>query len=162
MKAATYNTMVRPTLEYASTVWDPHQQQDKSLLEDVQRRAARYVHNNYREREPGTVTNMLTNLNWKSLEERRQNKRLAMLYKIKSETIGIDKTEFFKPSDERTRGDKIHQGQDYHPVLFHSFFPRTIAEWNKLPITTTSAPSLESFMSRLCGSSCLQPPSSLP
>ena len=28
VKSATYTTMVRPTLEYASAVWDPHKQKD--------------------------------------------------------------------------------------------------------------------------------------
>ncbi|KAK7093437.1 hypothetical protein V1264_012780 [Littorina saxatilis] len=162
VKAATYITMVRPTLEYASTVWNPHEQQHNNLLESVQKRAARYVHNNYREKEPGTVTNMLTNLGWKSLEERRHNSRLAMMFKIKNDMVGIDKTAFLKPSDTRTRGNRIHQEQDYHPSLSHSFFPRTTSEWNKLPISTTSAPSLESFMSRLGGSRALQPSTSLP
>jgi hypothetical protein len=56
--------MVRPTLEYASTCWDPH---SKDLIEDieqVQKRAARFVYNNYRSKEPGCVTNMLETLNW--------------------------------------------------------------------------------------------------
>jgi hypothetical protein len=33
--------------DYSSTVWDPHQQQDKQRLERIQRRAARYVTNRY-------------------------------------------------------------------------------------------------------------------
>jgi hypothetical protein len=28
---------VRPSLEYSSAVWDPHQQQDKQRLERIQR-----------------------------------------------------------------------------------------------------------------------------
>ena len=47
VKAATYSTMVRPVLDYASTVWDPHQQGDIKILEQVQRRAARYVYNDW-------------------------------------------------------------------------------------------------------------------
>ena len=86
--------MVRPTLEYASCVWDPHEQQHKDALEAVQRRAARYVKNNYREREPGTVTNMLNELGWKQLEERRRSNRLGMLYKIQHGMVGIEKTNF--------------------------------------------------------------------
>jgi hypothetical protein len=42
-------SLVRPTctLEYASSVWDPYQQNDIHRLEMVQRRAARYVTNRY-------------------------------------------------------------------------------------------------------------------
>ena len=34
---------VRPKLEYAAAVWDPHLISDKNTLEKVQRRAAQYV-----------------------------------------------------------------------------------------------------------------------
>jgi hypothetical protein len=150
VKEATYYTMVRPSLEYASCVWDPHEQQDKSPLEAVQRKAARYVNNNYTERTPGTVTTMLRNLGWSSLEDRRRINRLTMLYKIDNNMLGLDPINFYKHSDPRTRGpQRIYQEQNYHPSLFHAFFPRTIPEWNKLPASTTSAPSLESFVSRL-------------
>ena len=42
-----YTTMVRPVLDYASAVWDPHQQGDIKILGQVQRRAARYVYNDF-------------------------------------------------------------------------------------------------------------------
>ena len=162
VKAATYTTMVRPTLEYASTVWDPHEEQDKKLLENVQRRAARYAFNNYFERTPGTVTKFLNTLGWTTLEERREKNRLTMLYKIKQKMVGIESKQYLQDSDPRTRGAGLHQGQDFHGAIRHTFFPRTISAWNSLPRSTTSAPSLETFRSRLGGSSYLQPPVGTP
>jgi hypothetical protein len=47
----------------------------------VERRAARFVTSNY-SREPGTVTSILQNLGWPTLETRRQGARLILLYKI--------------------------------------------------------------------------------
>ena len=47
VKESTYLTMVRPHLEYASDVWDPHYVGDIMELEKVQRRAARWVLNDY-------------------------------------------------------------------------------------------------------------------
>ena len=51
VRATTYKSMVRPTMEYASTSWDPYKTEDVNSLNKV-RRAARYACNNYTERTP--------------------------------------------------------------------------------------------------------------
>ena len=43
----SYQTFVRPTLEYTSITWDPTTKQNINKPEMVQRRAARHVHNVY-------------------------------------------------------------------------------------------------------------------
>ena len=43
IREATYYTLVHPTLEYASAVWDPFRTTDINRLEQVQRRAAQFV-----------------------------------------------------------------------------------------------------------------------
>ena len=142
--------MVRPTLEYATAVWDPQKQKDIRLLEKVQLGAARYVTNNHKDRSPGTVTSILEYFKWTSLEHQRQQIRLGMLYKINNglAVADINPENFFKHADSRTRGSqRLYQEQTQHPVLFHSFFPRTVFEWNLLPTSVSSAPSLESFQS---------------
>ena len=82
VKAATYSTMVRPVLEYSATVWDPHLQKDIKSLEQVQRRAARYVYNDYTSRTPGCVKAMVKDIGWESLQDRRYTARLSLLYKM--------------------------------------------------------------------------------
>ena len=150
VKAATYTAMVRPTLEYASTVWNPHKQKDVQLLEKVQRRAARYACGNYHDRAPGAVTRLLQQLQWDSLERRRHHNSLGMLFKIQNGLVDLPPTRFFQPSDPRTRGaNRLRQEFASHPALRNSFFPRTISEWNRLPTSTTSATTLEAFRSRL-------------
>ena len=78
---------VRPKLEYASAVWDPHTRTQINQIEKVQRRAARYVTNRYHN--TSSVTDMLHNLNWPSLEIRRTRVRLIMFYKIIHHVVAI-------------------------------------------------------------------------
>lgn len=63
-----YKTIVQPFLKYASTVWDYHTQANVKRLEQVQRRASRFVYNDYRTRTPGCITQMLNNLKWDLLK----------------------------------------------------------------------------------------------
>ena len=80
-KQRAYTTLVRPHLENASAVWDPYRQHHINSIEMVQCRAARFVTSNY-QREPGTVTTILQNLGWPTLETRRKAARLILLFKI--------------------------------------------------------------------------------
>ena len=113
--------MVRPTLEYASTCWDPH---SKDLIEDieqVQKRAARFV---YRSKEPGCVTNMLDALNWEPLSQQRAKNRVTMLYKIINNQVAIDQNTYLNKSDTRTRGEhKYKQIATSKNIYKYSFFP---------------------------------------
>ena len=45
IKKSAYTTLVRPLLEYSSSVWDPHTKTLVNKIEMVQRRAARFCHN---------------------------------------------------------------------------------------------------------------------
>ena len=63
---------MRPVLEYASPAWDPTSSEGIVKLEKVQRQAARFVHGNYSERDPGCVTRMVSDLGWETLEFRKQ------------------------------------------------------------------------------------------
>ena len=64
--------MVRPTLKYTSSSWDPYITEDINRLEQVQRQAARFAPNNYHDQPPGCVSKMVQDLNWEPL---------VMLYK---------------------------------------------------------------------------------
>ena len=66
----------------------------------VQRRAARYVQNNYHN--TSSVTSMIDTLGWPTLAERRLKTRLIMLYKITHALIAIPNN-ILIPTDIRTR-----------------------------------------------------------
>ena len=146
VKDLTYKTMVRPILEYSSTVWDPHQQANIKCLEQVQRRAARYVFNDFSSRTPGCVTKMLDDLNWEPLEVRRRHNRLSMLYRIEHGLVDIPGNRYLSRSDCRTRGSgKFFQERITNSTYSISFFPRTARDWNRLPSRVVSAANLEDF-----------------
>ena len=60
VKETAYKSFVRPNLEYASSVWDPHLKKEITALEKVQRRAACFVTAEYSREK--SVTNMLSEL----------------------------------------------------------------------------------------------------
>ena len=149
VKSAAYSTMVRPTLEYAATVWDPYQQTHIQSLESVQRRAARFVKENFYERSPGCVTTMLRDLQWESLETRRLKSRLVMMFKIKHDLIDVPATSYLTSGDARTRGSSYRQPTASRDVYKYSFFPRTIRDWNSLPEEVKGVTSIDGFKEQL-------------
>ena len=67
MKEAAYKSMVR-------TVWDPHCNGLNDELENVQKRAARFVTRNY-SYETGSMTGILEELKWETLQKRRKDNK---------------------------------------------------------------------------------------
>ena len=62
VKQMAHTTYIRPTVEYASPVWDPHTKRNTNKIEMVQRRSARYVTGNFDR--TSSVTSMLNCLSW--------------------------------------------------------------------------------------------------
>lgn len=146
VKARAYLSIVRPTLNYASTVWDPFTLRNINKLEMVQRRAARFTLNRYSRQE--SVSAMLADLNWPCLESLRKSNRLLMLYKILNGHVAIDADEFVTFSTTSTRRKHRFKLNVLSPSLNsykYSFFPRTIPEWNDLPSYIAEASSVHSF-----------------
>ena len=94
IKESAYMSMVRSILEYACEIWDPYEQKNIKAIERVQRRAARFVKNDYRtylqdEQRYNSVTKMINELGWKNLAERRRDIRLTLFYKIINEDVKV-------------------------------------------------------------------------
>ena len=85
VKQKAYTACVRPIMEYASNCWAPTSQKSSNTLEMVQHNAAKFVTNCYPKKGEFvkfSVTKILRDLKWDSLEERRTQARLSMAYKI--------------------------------------------------------------------------------
>ena len=128
-----YKGLVRPVLEYGSSVWDPHTN-SPGEIEKVQNRAARFVTRNY-SFEEGSMTGILEQLKWESLKKRRMDNRLILLYKGLKGKARI-------PTDDlipKTSVEEIVSPRNFSihlivqsPINVVSF-PQTIRDWNSLP-----------------------------
>ena len=146
----THNTLVRPNLEYCASVWDPHTNKDINKIEMVQRRAARFATNSYHN--TSSVSNMLSSLQWPTIQQRRLNIRMCMIYKIIHNLVAIPQDNYFIPKCRLTPNQHPYTFMQYQPSRDYfkfSFFPRSIPQWNSLPTAIVTAPSLVSFQNRL-------------
>ena len=134
VKNMAYKSLVLPSLEYACSVWDPYHNYLIKKLESVQRKAARYVcmRHNYRD----SVTEMLNELRWSSLENRRKCFRIVAMYKIYCRyTAYLELSENISPPHYISRNDHkfkiacISVSTDREK---YSFLARTINDWNSL------------------------------
>ena len=78
VKATCYKALVRPQLEYASSIWDPYTQSNINKTEAVLRRDARFVIGDYRR--TSIVSDMLETLRWEDLHTRRQHGKMVPMY----------------------------------------------------------------------------------
>ena len=146
VKTTAYTALIRPLLEYASCVWDSSNQSNNTKLERVQRQAARFCKNNY-EREEGTVTKLLADLEWEPLSTRRKQKKATMFYKITHSLVDISLADHLVYQDQKIRGNSKRFRQIRYKLDRYgdTFFPSTIPVWNRLPSSAVNAITLEAF-----------------
>ena len=150
VKVTAYKALVPPKLEYASTAWDPYLQKDILALEKVQRKAARFCTNNHHP--TVSLTEMLEDLGWHTLEQRRNMNRLSLFYKISRSEASVNVPEMRLHTNHRTRTShayKYYSIRATKNIFFHSFFPRTVRSWNKLSVEIAGAKLLSHLNSKL-------------
>ena len=96
---------------------------------------------------------MLDTLGWKTLEERRMESRLTMIFKISHNLVDFNTDQYLKLHPEsKTRGShalKYQIRKAIKDVFKYSYFSRTIREWNKLPPELVLSSSLGEFKTKL-------------
>ena len=97
IRSIAYTTLVRPILEYASESWDTHCLKHIKTLERIQRQAARLCTQNY-SREPVTVTQLLKDLQWDTLQTRRKIKTHSIIYNMEHNLIDIPLGHYIQPN----------------------------------------------------------------
>ena len=147
-KELAYNSLVRPTMEYASSVWCPYYKNQIYDIEMVQRRAARYCLHAYTKKE--SVTTMLQMLKWETLEQRRLKARVVMGYRVVNDLVMIPKDQLI-PNTSSTRGhhmkfQTLYAKRNYYK---YTFFPSFIPLWNALPESAVSAATIDVFKDEL-------------
>ena len=150
LKTMAYKALVRPLVEYGSAVWDPSTQRCINQLEMVQRRAARFVLHRYHN--TSSVGDMIKQLEWPSLQTRREHSRLAFFYKIHNKLVDFNVTGHITPVTRPTRtvhSHGYHVPQSRTEQHRQSYFPRTVRTWNSLPQDVVIAPSADAFRLRL-------------
>ena len=151
-KQTAYFSLVRSTAEYGATIWDPFLVKDKEALERVQKRAAQWVMG-VGPYDRVSVTQILNELKWTSLEERRRRQRLTLMHKVVHGLVAVTPDQLgISPADDRTRSKHWHKFRTQCPrseELKHSFVNLTTPEWNVLPAGIAEADSSCTFKSQL-------------
>ena len=147
-KQMAYTTYIRPTVEYASPVWDPHTKRNTNKIKMVQRSCARYVTGNFDR--TSSATSLLNCLNWPTLEERQYHFRLAVKFRILHNQVDIHWQSFLTKTSSCTRG---HSCRLFVPfcknLVYASSFFLTLV---KTGITTPSIQLMHHPMTPLPGS----------
>ena len=98
-------------------------------------------------RNTSSVGEMLDELQWPTLEARRDQSSLLFFH---CGTMSIDKDKYLTPSQSTRSTRSSHNSQYCRPQTYsdaqkYSFFPRTIPHWNSLAPSVVAAETTEEF-----------------
>ena len=162
VKAKAYQSCVRPILEYAQTCWSPSSEKLKKDIEKVQHKAAKFVTNTYPKKgkyEEFSVSRLINNLQWETLEKRRNNAKMIMAYKILNNKVIISPSTLPKENNVRlsrkcnepTVGRKWQLTEPHSNILAsgNTFFYLAPKLWNEnVTPEQAESPSADAFKSK--------------
>ena len=99
-----------------------------------------------------SISKLLKDTNLDSLESRRADARLSLMWKITHSKVAISPEQLgLLPPDERTRDGQTGHAHRYRlkrcirkERTEHSFVARTVPEWNRLPAVVAEAVTYDS------------------
>ena len=142
-----YKSLVRPILEYCSSIWYPQLKYLECEIEKVQKRATKLV---------STIKNLeyperLKKLNLTTLKYRRKRTDILQVFRLFHGIDNIDINQFFKLNSHNTRGHnyKIEKPRCSTNLRANSFSHRIVNEWNNLPPKVVNCATINAFKSAL-------------
>ena len=147
-----YISFVRPLLEYCDSVWHNATTEPKKQLDAIHIEAARIITGATK---LCSISVLLSDLGWESLQDRRNKHKLIIFYKIIHGLTPTYLTDILPPLIQETTDYNLKNANDFRTLhantnlYLNSFFPSTIRAWNSLPEETKQAPSVASFKHRL-------------
>ena len=126
-------SLIPSFMEYGATLWDPYQKYNSDKVERVQCQAARFVKSRYTSN--SSVSDMLYELEWPPLSQRRQEARLILFYKIINGLAQVPFEGILIQAYKHTRRKhymKFRQIGHTTSQYGQSFFPKTISVWSRL------------------------------
>ena len=87
VRQMVYATYIRPIVEYALPAWDPHSKRDTNRIEMVRHMCILHAAGNCDH--IGSVTFLLKYPNWPTLQGRKHQNRLAVMYRILHNPVDI-------------------------------------------------------------------------
>ena len=139
------------TLEYASSIWNPSKKGSINKVEAVQRRAARLKFATGDYQRTNSVTAMLQQLHWQTLQSRGAYDQ-TVIYNL----VDIPAEHYLNRTSLQTRGHSqrflvphTHTHTKLQCTGHHNYFPQAIPLWNQLPASVVEADTLDSFKAQL-------------
>lgn len=149
-KLQAFNSLIKPSLEYACNIWHPHQAYLTDMLESIQSKAARFISSSYSHFH--SVSSIKRTLGILPLATRRKYSRLSFFHSIYFSYSPFS-LKFIHPAvNISARCDHDHK---VRPIFartkkyLHSPLVLSINEWNALPRTIANIKELTSFQSAL-------------